>query len=63
MKHHSLKVKQPGLDFLYASPQDGKIIEDELTKAICAVLYDTGFTNMRTGALESFRALVQECQW
>lgn len=62
MQHHSLKVKQPGLDFLHASPQDGKIIEDELTKAVCAILYDIGFTNIRTGALESFRALVQECK-
>lgn len=61
VKHHALSVKQPGVELLLQNPQDTKVIEDELTKAICVILYNLGFTNIRTGALESFRALIQEC--
>ncbi|KAB8737520.1 hypothetical protein FH972_026479 [Carpinus fangiana] len=57
-RHHTLKYKQPGALLPLALPQDGSIIEQELSRSLCVALHAAGFDSVRTDALESFRAHV-----
>lgn len=62
LRHHALRHQQPGALLPLALPQDGSIVEGELSRSLCIALHAAGFDGAKTEALESFRAHVDSCK-
>lgn len=62
LKHHKLHYRQQNVEALLDNPQDAAVVSAQLSRALCVALYAAGFTSVQGRALNSFQALVEECE-
>ena len=61
IKHHKLHYKQPSTVDPTFAPQDPAFIQSQLLRSIVIACGAVGFDSIKATALESFRAVVEEC--